>query len=66
MCSLLWLLPPTSVAQPPAPAAPPALLTAPAPTVASDVQLWTLPDSQCQVLQENTCPVLATCAACTV
>lgn len=49
-CSLLlWSCTPSAAQVPP----PPPVLAAPAPSVASDVQLWTLPDSTCQVcLQE--------------
>jgi hypothetical protein len=45
-CSLLLCCCTPSAAQV---APPPPVLAAPSPTVASDVQLWTLPDSQCQV-----------------
>jgi len=51
-CGFSFLLASLSLAQspPPPPASPsPSVLSAPAPTVASDVQLWTLPDRKCQV-----------------
>lgn len=49
-CSLLLCFFTPSAAQVPPP---PPVLAAPSPTVASDVQLWTLPDSQCQVCEPS-------------